>query len=66
MAFPFAVPRLKDGVRDMVVYFKPQGGNYKVNEKSHYGNYAMRVIVAAPELQPHHTIYFGSTLDVKD
>jgi hypothetical protein len=35
MAFPFAVPRLKDSVRDIIVYFKPHGGNYKVNEKSH-------------------------------
>jgi hypothetical protein len=66
MAFPFAVPRLKDGVRDMIVYFKPEGGNYKVNEKSHYGKYVMKVIIAALERQPHHTIDFGSTLDVKD
>jgi hypothetical protein len=59
MAFPFAVPRLKDGVRDMIVYFKPQGGNNKVNEKSHYGKYVMKVIIAALERQPHHTIDFG-------
>jgi hypothetical protein len=59
MAFPFAVPRLKDGVRDMIVYFKPQGGNYKVNEKSHYWKYVMKVIIAALERQPHHTIDFG-------
>jgi hypothetical protein len=26
MAYTFDVPRLKDGVRDMIVYFKPQGG----------------------------------------
>jgi hypothetical protein len=51
---------------DMIVYFKPQGGNYKVNEKSHYGKYVMNVIIAALERQPHHTIDFGSTLDVKD
>jgi hypothetical protein len=66
MSFPFAVPRLKDGVRGMIVYFKPQGGNYKLNEKSHYSKYVMKVIIAAPERQPHHTIDFGSTLDVKD
>jgi hypothetical protein len=66
MAFPFAVPRLKDGVRDMIVYFKPEGGNYKVNEKSHYGKYVMKVIIAALERQPHHTIDFGSTLYVND
>jgi hypothetical protein len=26
----------------MIVYFKPEGGNYKVNEKSHYGKYVMK------------------------
>jgi hypothetical protein len=49
MAFPLAVPMLNDSVRDMIVYFKPQGGNYKVNEKSHYGRYVMKVIIAALE-----------------
>jgi hypothetical protein len=46
--------------------FQATGGNYKVNEKSHYGKYVMKVIIAALERQPHPTIDFGSTLDVKD
>jgi hypothetical protein len=66
MAFTFAVPRLKDDVRDMIVYFKPHGGNYKVNEKSHYGKYVYKVIMTELERQPHHTNDFGATLDMND
>jgi hypothetical protein len=66
MDLPLAVPRLGDGVRDMIVYFKPHGVNYKVNETSHYGKYVYKIIMTAIERQPHHNIDFGATLDMND
>jgi hypothetical protein len=66
MTFPFAFPRLKDVLRDIIVYFKPHGGSYKMNEKSHYDNFVYKGIMTALERQPHHTIDFGATLDMND